>query len=194
MELKKRKYKKAEVEEILLECKSEYEKRLQESNDTITELLEKIKELSLQVDEYSKSEKSALNVLKKAEEKAEETEKKAEMNYVLEVERLKNFIDRFNGYFAYLFEKYPFYPEIVKANEIFNSVKSILGASDGKKAIDKVGVIIQKPNAPFNPSAKIEDYILATSENGFDINEVLNPGELRLEDLCKELGLMDEDE
>ena len=41
----------------------------------------------------------------------------------------------------------------------------------------------------FNPKEKIDAFIKA--ENGFDINEVLNPGELDLEDLCKELGLMD---
>lgn len=145
--------------------------------------------------EYSKSEKSAFKALKKAEEKAEETERKAEMSYVLEAERLKNFIDRFNGYFAYLIDKYPFYPEVVKANEIFNSVKNILGMDNGKDAVEKVkGVIDKKGSVPFNPSARIEDYVSATSENGFNINDVLNPGELKLEDLCKELGLMEEDE
>ena len=40
-------------------------------------------------------------------------------------------------------------------------------------------------------SQKINDYIVATSDTEFNLDEVLNPGELDLEDLCKELGLMD---
>ena len=110
MELTKRKYKKAEVEEILGKYKEEFEQKLQEQRDKILDLEEENKRLIAQVVEYSKNEKSAFKALKKAEEKAEETEKKAEMSYVLEAERLKNFIDRFNGYFAYLIDKYPFYP------------------------------------------------------------------------------------
>jgi sugar-specific transcriptional regulator TrmB len=195
LELTKRKYKKAEVEEILGKYKEEFEQKLQEQRDKILDLEEENKRLIAQVVEYSKNEKSAFKALKKAEEKAEETEKKAEMSYVLEAERLKNFIDRFNGYFAYLIDKYPFYPEVVKANEIFNTVKNILGIDNGKGAVEKVkGVIETKNPVPFNPSARIEDYVSATSDNGFNINDVLNPGELKLEDLCKELGLMEEDE
>ena len=44
----------------------------------------------------------------------------------------------------------------------------------------------------FNPKKKIVDYIASTGDNGFNLDEVLNPGELQLEDLCKELGLMQE--
>ena len=44
----------------------------------------------------------------------------------------------------------------------------------------------------FNPKAKIDESLAATSDNGFNLDEVLNPGTLHLEDLCKELGLLDE--
>ena len=44
----------------------------------------------------------------------------------------------------------------------------------------------------FDPKSKIEAFVAATSDNGFNLNEVLNPGELQLEDLCKELGLIEE--
>ena len=39
---------------------------------------------------------------------------------------------------------------------------------------------------------KIERYI-ENDVNGFNLEEVLNPGELQLEDLCRELGLMEDD-
>ena len=45
----------------------------------------------------------------------------------------------------------------------------------------------------FNPKSKIADYIVATDGSGFNMDEVLKPGELKLEDLCKELGLMDDE-
>ena len=46
----------------------------------------------------------------------------------------------------------------------------------------------------FNPKQKINEYIAATADNGFNLEEVLNPGTLHLEDLCKELGLLEETE
>ena len=49
----------------------------------------------------------------------------------------------------------------------------------------------KKKDKKFNPKAVISDYIVATENNGFNMDEVLNPGELRLEDLCKELGLIE---
>ena len=41
---------------------------------------------------------------------------------------------------------------------------------------------------------KIKDYIAATGDNGFNLDDVLNPGELELEELCRELGLIDAEE
>jgi hypothetical protein len=45
-----------------------------------------------------------------------------------------------------------------------------------------------------SPKKMISDYISSNSENGFNMDEVLNPGDLELEELCKELGLLDGDE
>ena len=44
------------------------------------------------------------------------------------------------------------------------------------------------------PDKSIQDYIASTGDNGFNLDEVLNPGELKLEDLCKELGLLEEND
>ena len=51
-----------------------------------------------------------------------------------------------------------------------------------------------KEKEKFNPKQKIKDYIVATSDTGFDMDQVLNPGKLELGDLCKELGLIEENE
>ena len=65
-----------------------------------------------------------------------------------------------------------------------------------KSSIDKIDQKFTKKagaeQSVFNPKSKINAYIAATSDNGFNLDEVLNPGELQLEDLCKELGLIEE--
>ena len=65
-------------------------------------------------------------------------------------------------------------------------------------AIEKVDTLLKekedlkKGKDTFNPKSKIQDYITAKTDNGFNLDDVLNPGALRLEDLCKELGLTEE--
>ena len=51
-----------------------------------------------------------------------------------------------------------------------------------------------KSKTKFQPKNKIRDYIAATENDGFNMDEVLNPGDLQLEDLCKELGLLEEND
>ena len=60
----------------------------------------------------------------------------------------------------------------------------------------EIDEILSKQKERFNPKKKIDEYIAATTEstNGFNLDDVLNPGELQLEDLCKELGLIEENE
>ena len=50
---------------------------------------------------------------------------------------------------------------------------------------------VEIPGGIFNPKKKIEEYV-SSETNGFNLEEVLNPGELDLGDLCKELGLTEE--
>ena len=74
-----------------------------------------------------------------------------------------------------------------KAEEVFNKTSGdrVVIGSDCMVYINKT--LLGKPKS------KIEAFVAATSDNGFNLNEVLNPGELQLEDLCKELGTMEED-
>ena len=126
-------------------------------------------------------------------------EEKVDILYQLEVERLKNFVDKWNGYFKELKEKYPLYPVAKKAIDIKDTL--INKSCDNCKAkeiineIDKKLTTSKKSNlkTKFDPKSKIKDYIAATSDNGFNMEEVLNPGALKLEDICKELGLIEEE-
>ena len=77
---------------------------------------------------------------------------------------------------------------IIKSNKMFWDLYADI------ETIDELDAIIDYGGNKFNPKSKIKDYIVATNDGGFDMNEVLNPGVLKLEDLCKELGLIEEGE
>ena len=67
------------------------------------------------------------------------------------------------------------------SEKIANSEKDLLSQA-----------VKSKEMGEFNPKKIMDEYIATTGDNGFNLDEVLNPGELHLEDLCKELGLIEE--
>lgn len=190
MELSKRKYKKNEVEELLKEQAESFANSFQEQKNRINDLVEENELLSLKLESYKQNEKKALKVLKDAEDKAEEIIKSAFDKYKLETERIKTFVVRFDGYFKYLYDKYPLYPEIQKTKEAVEKLYKMLGDAYGQNFVDGADGVIDNENR-FSKTEKSQT--VAVSTNGFDLNEVLNPGELDLENLCKELGLIEEE-
>ncbi len=196
MELKKGKYKQAEVKELLETCKTEYQDKINQLKDDLIALSEENKKLSAQLAIYKNDEKLIVSTLKNAEKRAKEIESTSLANYLASLETLKNFAVRWNEYFNYLLDKYPYYPAVKQVVELKDKITSIMGMSDEKHAIEQIKSEFNMISGEksFNPKDKINDYVVATSDNGFNLDEVLNPGALRLEDLCKELGLLDENE
>lgn len=197
MELDKRKYKKKEVQELLDACKFQNDNLISEYQSRITELELENKRLLADITVYTEKDKLISNTLVNAEKQADAIVAKTQAVYELEVERLRKFAERWKGYFNYLSEKYPLYGQVKDAEEVYVKLRDLLSNEKGKTVIDGLEKIIDEKSAKvsdrfFNPKSKIEDYIAATSENGFNLDEVLNPGELKLEDLCKELGLIEE--
>ncbi|MBR5192437.1 MAG: hypothetical protein IKW33_03400 [Clostridia bacterium] len=197
MELTKRKYHKKQVEEILTTIKSEYESQILENKQTIEELKAENEKLKARLLSFEEKEKSIVEAVNTAQKKAEEIVASANLHYAMEIERLKNFSSKWKEYFNYIAEKYPYYPALTQAREISSKLKEILKQKE-ETAINELENLLPNNNkktdqkAPFDPKKKIEEYVNST-ENGFDLDKVLNPGELHLEDLCKELGLMDEE-
>ena len=133
--------------------------------------------------------------LTRAEKTAIEVEQNAKLQYSLEIERLKKFSKKWDLYFEELKEKYPLYPPVKNARAVKGKIDGVDNEDNPKEIIESLDKMIpEKTNGVFDPKKKIKDYIAATGVNGFNIDEVLNPGELQLEDLCKELGLIDSDE
>lgn len=194
LSLTKRKYKKDEVEFLLTEKDRIFGEEVQTLKAAIGELKSENEKLSKQLASYV--EKSALieSAIVDSRAKAEEIEKKAKLRYSLATEKLKNFSKKWNDYFNYLVKKYPLYSVAQKSAELGRKIDEVLSCGDDENAIEVLNEDLDEllsgvGNKVFDPKEKIREYVAATSDNGFDLNEVLNPGELKLEDLCKELGL-----
>ena len=192
MDLNKRKYKKQEVSAIINAYKGQYEKLIAEYRARIGELLKENAMLAEKVEASSKKEPLLLAMLERAEKTSLETVEKSELQYSLEMERLKSFVAKWDDYFKNLEEKYPLYPTTKIAIDLKNKVEGFSENDRAKQAIEEIDGILDE-QAEFNPKQKIKDYVVATSDNGFNLDEVLNPGKLELEDLCKELGLIEEE-
>lgn len=193
----KRKYARYEVEKIVGDITREYEEKLSEQKARIAELVRDNTVCRAELDDYIRKDKQISDALKKAEEYSEELKQKSDMQYSLAVEQLATFLIKWQAYFEHLKEKYPMYPIVQEAANLKDKISKIIGEKDGSTVIylaDKELSEVKNLKIPFNPKEKIADYIAATSDNGFNMDEVLNPGALRLEDLCKELGLLTEND
>ena len=197
MDFVKRKYVRSEVEKIVGDLSREYEEKLAEQKARIAELVRDNFACRAKLDDYRNKDKQISDALKKAEEYSAELKQKSDMQYSLAVEKLATFLIKWQSYFDHLKEKYPMYPIVKEAASLKDKISEIVGKYDEKTVIytaDKEISGVKNANTAFNPKEKIADYIAATSDNGFSMDEVLNPGALRLEDLCKELGLLTEND
>lgn len=199
MELNKRKYRKAEVLEIIEKVEELHGTEISNFKTSISELVEENKKLQIELATLKERETLALETLKSAQEKAEEIEEKSRISYELAIKKISIFIERWNSYFKKLSEKYPYYPEVQASIELKDKVSQIIKGKDYATSLDKAEIMLSDKEkqlngkANFDPKSKIQDYIASTCNTGFNLDEVLNPGVLKLEDLCKELGLTDED-
>lgn len=199
MELDKRKYKRNEVVAMCNAYRKRYEELISEQKNKIIELAKENTNLRAELESYRQKEKLVYQTLESAEKRAEQVRELAQEEYALEVERLKKFFKKWNDYFEELEQKYPRYKIVKKAVEINKKVKNSVSGKNSKKVIDEIDAMISNNKTDnktdeFNPKKKIAEYIVATQDGGFNMNEVLNPGEIKLEDICKELGLMGEKE
>ncbi len=193
MELTKRKYKKKEVEIYIDGIKGEYELKFIEQRAKIRELLKEVNELKCEIESFKEKEYLILSALSRAEKTAKEIEQKAKLEYELEVKKIKNFSSKWKSFIDELNKQYSKDSKVKKAVKVSNNIKALSNTFD-KKAIDELDKQINVKKEKFNPKSKIKDYIVATSDNGFNMDEVLNPGSLKLEDICKELGLIEGNE
>ncbi len=191
MELSKRKYKKQEVEAMMNAYKAQYEKIIGEQKSIISELTKELDATKKENEGFKQRERLIITTLERAEKNASELEQSVQMQYSLEMQNLKDIVNALEDYFDELQKTYPQYPTVQKAIKIKDIIKD---SEDTKATFQMINEILEKNGKNFNPKQKIGEYIAATEDNGFNLNDVLNPGKLELEDLCKELGLIEETE
>lgn len=193
MEFVKKKYKRAEIEDIFLAIDSEFSGKLLEAKEEINRLKKENSELKAKLSEYENKESEIVKTLKLAKEKADEVIKESEIKYTAEMKSLKNFADKWREYFKYLKDKYPLYSAVKEAEKVYSDIEKALSANSISAIKDLDGAFDNMTDKIFNPKEKIYEYIKNNvSEGEFDMDKVLNPGDIRLEDICKELGLTDE--
>ncbi len=196
--LDKKKYKLSEVKELLDKNTAEYESKIHEQMTVINELNSENKRLHDELELFKSKETLINSAIKRAEATARRTEEKASLQYSLAIDKLRLFLKKWSVYFEMLKEKYPLYPAVQEAVELKAKLEVVLGKTEPVRAItaadNLIGDKIKDSSVIFDPKGKINEYVAATSDSGFSLDEVLNPGNLELEDLCKELGLLDGEE
>ena len=191
LELNKRNYKKQEVSDIIAELKAQYENLIDEQKTKLNEISKENASLKQENEDYKAKEKLIIATLERAEKNAMELDERVKFQYALEVQKLQSFMDKMSDYFDEMQEKYPLYPITKQVLTVRDMVEKSTDAVDTIKEIDE---ILFKHGKGFNPKQKIKEYIATTKNSGFNLDDVLNPGELVLEELCKELGLIEEKE
>ena len=192
MELDKKKYKREDVENLISTIRSEYEDKISAYKIRINDLITDVKSLQAELQSYKDNDEKVSSAIKDAEDFSLILKNNAKEKYQAEIELLKSFSVRWREFFLALKEKYPLYSTTDSARKVYDEINDIISSKSGNQAIDLCNDVLGGVDAPFNPKDKINDYIVATSDNGFNLDEVLNPGELELEELCRELGLLDE--
>ncbi len=167
----------------------EYEAKIASLNADILSLNNKIDQLNAQLSKEKEKEGAISSTLLRVEQLSAELKEKAQAQYELEIERIKKFSRAWNDYFHALREKYPHYTPVQDALKIVDALKDD-ESQDSKQIFEKIEGCIVQEDERFDPKRKIREYIAATGDNGFNLDEVLNPGELQLEEICKELGLL----
>ena len=126
MILGKKKYKKAEVEQIIKEIVSDYEGKLAEQKELIISLKNENCTAMCSIEKYKNKEAQISSALKNAEEKAQDLISFAQKSYDLELANIRNFSTRWKNYFNYIKEKYPHNNEIKEANKVCQKIDKIV--------------------------------------------------------------------
>ena len=117
---------------------SKYEERINALREKMLEIASENQKLIKELDQLKSKEDLVLTTLERAEKTAKNVKEDINAQYELEVERLKNFAKKWNGYFKDLKEKYPAYPTTKKAVEIGEKVNKLGKKVNAKKVIDEI--------------------------------------------------------
>lgn len=183
----RRKFKQAEVEKLIAGIREAYETKIRRLEYRNEGLESENRTLRASLAEMKEREGKVGKALVAAESKGEEIKEFYRMSAETEWKTLRLFADKWRRLAAQMADVIP-KDDAKKYTDFAEGLAALLGKEEGKFRTGS-------PEAePFDPKAVIGKYIESEEEEtGFNLDDVLNPkGELDLEKLCRDLGLMDD--
>ncbi len=178
-----------EAEKLIAGIREAYEVKIRQLNYRLDGLTAENRILRASLAEYKSREKKVGKAIVAAEEKGEEIVQMYRMSAETELRSLRLFADKWKRLAAQMAGAIPA-AEAKKYEEFAENLSALLGRERGRFGMEGEQAQEQEP---FDPKAVIEKYVEGEEETGFNLDDVLNPkGELDLEKLCRNLGLMDD--
>ncbi len=171
----RKKFKQEEVEKLIAGIREAYETKIRRLEYRNEGLVSENRTLRASLAEMKSRESKVGKALVAAETKGEE---------------IKLFADKWKRLAAQMAGVIP-KDDAEKYTKFADDLAALLGKEKGKFRAENGA---SPDEEPFDPKAVIGKYIESEEEDtGFNLDDVLNPkGELDLEKLCRDLGLMDD--
>lgn len=207
MKLDKRNYRRMEVQALLDEVINDYESKLFEQKNRISDLIAQNEQLTRKNDYFESKEELITETLKNATKKAQEIVDDANIIYNIASEKLTRLEKNIDAFC----KKYLCGTFSLKKAEKLKEIKRDLTAiskdtTKNERKIDKANKILsngksiiveeskipdfkKKQKVEFNPEMLLQEYFESTVSSGFNMEEITNTNDNDLEDLCKEMGL-----
>ena len=178
-----------EAEKLIAGIREAYEIKIRQLNYRLDGLTAENRSLRASLAEYKEKEGKIGKAIVAAEEKGEEIVNLYRMSAETELNTLRLFADRWKRLAVQVAGAIPA-SEAKKYAEFAENLSALLGKERGRFGVEDGNVASLEK---FDPKAVIEKYVEGEEETGFNLDDVINPkGELDLEKLCRNLGLMDE--
>ena len=200
-----KKFTQQEMEKLIAGIREAYDIKIRQLNYRLDGLTAENRSLRASIAEYKEREGRVGRAIVDAEEKGEEIREFYRASAEAEWKTLRLFADKWKSLAAQMADVLP--KEAKKYGDLAGDLAALLGreagrfagrgnAADDAAAASAARTGAQTPPEKFDPQAVIGRYMESEEEEtGFNLDDVLNPkGDLDLAKLCKNLGLMDEDE
>ena len=198
-----KKFTQQEMEKLIAGIREAYDIKIRQLNYRLDGLTAENRSLRASIAEYKEREGRVGRAIVDAEEKGEEIREFYRISAEAEWKTLRLFADKWKSLAAQMSDVLP--KEAKKYSEFAEDLSALLGREEGRFAGKgaapaatgaQTATGVQAPPEKFDPQAVIGKYMESEEEEtGFNLDDVLNPkGDLDLAKLCKNLGLMDEDE
>ena len=178
-----------EAEKLIAGIREAYEIKIRQLNYRLEGLTAENRSLRASLAELKGREGKVGKAIVAAEEKGEEIVRLYRMSAETELNTLRLFAEKWKRLAGQMAGAIPA-SEAKKYADFAENLSALLGKERGRFGVAEESGARQEP---FDPKAVIEKYVEGEEETGFNLDDVINPkGELDLEKLCRNLGLMDD--